>query len=79
LVIEVRSKNDSLPYLHQKVQTYLQAGVGQVWIADPKAKTVEIHARQALVRMLSQEDTITEANFPFIPGLKIVLAEVFAE
>src|SRR5438874_944413 len=39
LAVEVRSKNDSRPYLERKVADYLAAGVKVVWLADPTTRT----------------------------------------
>src|SRR3954447_6981745 len=37
LVVEVRSKNDSQPAVERKVEDYLTAGVGPLWVSDPAA------------------------------------------
>ena len=37
LVVEVRSKNDTLPAVQRKVDDYLTAGVKVVWVVDPAA------------------------------------------
>jgi Uma2 family endonuclease len=77
LVVEVRSKNDSMPYLLEKAKTYLAAGVGQVWIADPKSRTISIHRTEGDPQLIEASDSITDQHFSLIPGLKLVLAEVF--
>jgi Uma2 family endonuclease len=40
LVVEIRSKNDSLKFVERKVRDYLKAGVEIVWVADWTARTV---------------------------------------
>lgn len=77
LVVEVRSKNDSMPDVLEKVKTYLAAGVGQVWIADPKTHNISIHRSDIDLQTIESSDSITDSHFPIIPGLKLLLAEVF--
>jgi Uma2 family endonuclease len=79
LVVEVRSQNDSLPYLQRKIEDYLRAGVRQVWIADPGSRTITVHRADFLPVSLTDSETLTDALFPLIPGLQIVVAEVFAD
>ncbi len=42
-VIEVRSPNDRLPPLRDKMQRYIDAGVLLAWLIDPLEKTVTIY------------------------------------
>jgi len=77
LVVEVRSKNDSKSYVFDKVKTYLEAGVGQVWLAEPESRTIVIHRPNAEPQQVSPDGFISEIDFPPIPGLKLVLAQVF--
>lgn len=77
LVVEVRSKNDTKPYMAEKVKTYLAAGVRQVWIAEPELRSIAIHEPGKDPQLVELAGTITDREFPLIPGLKLVLAEVF--
>src|SRR5207302_580910 len=43
LVVEVRSKNDTLAELRAKAREYLDAGVQIVWVTNPALKTVTVY------------------------------------
>jgi len=75
LVVEVVSKNDTGPYVGRKVDDYLQAGVRVVWVADPDARTLAEHRRDAKPRLFGQDETVELPEM--LPGLKLSLKEVF--
>jgi Uma2 family endonuclease len=77
LVVDVRSKNDTKAYLREKVKTYLDAGVGQVWVAEPETRSITIHQAGEDPQEIELAGTISDREFPHIPGLELVLAEVF--
>ena len=77
LVVEVRSKNDTKTYLDEKVKTYLDGNVGQVWVAEPETCSITIHQKSKEPKLIDVAGTITDREFPLIPGLNLVLAEVF--
>jgi Uma2 family endonuclease len=77
LVVEIRSKNDTKAYLLEKTKTYLAAGVGQVWVAEPETHTITIHASGKEPQQIEPSGSITDREFPLIPDLNLVLAEVF--
>jgi Uma2 family endonuclease len=75
LVVEVRSKNDSLAELTAKAKKYLSAGVAAVWIADPKARTVTVRRPRSKPRVYRSSETM-ELNDPN-PGFRLKVATVF--
>ncbi|HEV7222178.1 MAG TPA: Uma2 family endonuclease [Pirellulales bacterium] len=75
LVVEVVSKNDTAPYIQRKVDDYLKAGVRFVWVADPEARTLTEHRREAKPRTYAQSEIVTLPEL--IPGLRLSLEEVF--
>jgi Uma2 family endonuclease len=77
LVVEVRSKNDSLKYVQRKVQHYLKAGVEIVWVADPTSKTVTAHKATGEPIAYSEHDTLQLPSL--IPEFSMVVADVFQE
>lgn len=77
LVVEVRSKNDTKAYMAEKVKTYLAAGVIQVWVAEPELRSIAIYQADQEPQLVDLAGTISDREFPLIPGLKLVLAEVF--
>jgi Uma2 family endonuclease len=77
LVVEVRSKNDTVAYLERKVADYLQAGVQVVWIVDPESRTVLEHRPGAAVKTFGAADTLLCDDL--IPALRFPMDELFRE
>lgn len=76
LVVEIRSKNDSLPYVRRKVEHYLKAGV-EMWVVDPAKSAVTIHAADGTTRELGVADVLTLPGI--IPDFSLAVADVFRE
>ncbi len=77
LVVEVRSKNDSIKYMERKVAHYLKAGVEIVWVVDPSVKTVAVH-KQTGEPSLHREGDVLELP-GIIPNFSLALVDVFRE
>jgi Uma2 family endonuclease len=77
LVVEIRSKNDSLKYVQRKVKHYLKAGVDVVWVADPATKTVTTHTATGEPVSYSESDSLQLPGL--IPGFSMPVADVFRE
>jgi Uma2 family endonuclease len=77
LVVEIRSKNDSLPYVRRKAEHYLKAGVEVVWIVDPTVKTVTIHTSHGEPVVTGEANTLELPSL--IPGFSLPVADVFQE
>jgi Uma2 family endonuclease len=77
LVVEVRSKNDSLKYIQRKVQQYLKAGVDVVWIADAERKSVTAHSATASLKVYGEGDNLKLPRL--IPGFSMRVTDVFRE
>ena len=75
LVVEVRSKNDSLPAVQRKVDDYLKAGVRVVWVADPEAQTVTAHRSGQPPLVFTSTDLLTVEDI--IPGFRMNVADIF--
>lgn len=62
----------------KKLRLYDKFGVGEYWVADPEARTLEIYRRAggalALAATLKGED---EINTPLLPGFSCTPARVF--
>lgn len=76
LVVEVRSKNDSVPYLERKAKDYLDAGVKVVWVVDPEQRAVTVHRQDAEPNEYQSGATI---RTEFIEGFKLLVDDLFAE
>jgi Uma2 family endonuclease len=77
LIVEIRSRNDSLPYMQRKVEHYLKAGVEVVWMVDPPAKSVTIHQNARDPMTLGIADSLQAGEL--IPGFSLPVADVFRE
>jgi Uma2 family endonuclease len=77
LVVEVRSKNDTWPFLERKVADYLAAGVRVVWVADPEARTVTAYRPNTPPQVFTINDTLTVEDI--IPGLQLRVQDAFQD
>jgi Uma2 family endonuclease len=75
LVVEVRSKNDTKPYVARKVADYIDAGVQLVWVVDPDESIVTEHRAGAPVKVLTRTDTLQCEEI--IPGFRLPLSDLF--
>jgi Uma2 family endonuclease len=80
LVVEVLSRGTASYDRETKLQLYARAGVSEVWLVDPDARTVEVlnlgsDSRYVLTARLAGEATIPSA---VLPGLALTMHEVFA-
>ena len=74
LVVEVNSPNDIYSEVINKVNEWLNAGVDQVWIIEPKNKTVVIHSTKGSTVLTSAEEM---DGGDILPGFKCKVAEIF--
>jgi len=72
LCIEVQSPDDTLPATLLRVRDFLRMGVPEVWIFDPRKRTVQLCTGMATT--VRTEGSLTVPGTP----VSIALAEVFA-
>jgi Uma2 family endonuclease len=77
LVAEVRSKNETLPEVKQKVDDYLTAGVKVVWVVDTLQRIVTSYRRGSDAEIFGLDDTLVIEDI--IPGLRIAVRDLFQE
>src|SRR5262249_25536028 len=77
LVVEVRSKNDTLAALQRKTEDYLTAGVRVVWVVDPTRRTVTAYRRDQQPEVFGEADTLTIEDV--IPGFRVAVRDVMQE
>jgi Uma2 family endonuclease len=75
LIVEIRSKNDSLAEIARKVKEYLKAGVKVVWVVDPGKQSVTAYRRGRKPKVFAAGDTLTIEDV--VPGFRMPVAEVF--
>jgi Uma2 family endonuclease len=76
LAVEVTSPWDTRPEVARKVQAWLSAGTGVVWVVDPKDATVTIHRPGRAARRLAESDRLDGA--PLLPDFSLPVGEIFA-
>jgi Uma2 family endonuclease len=74
-VVELRSENDSLKKLREKMQEYMDNGVRLGWLIDPKTKTVEIYRLGQDVEIL--ESPITLSGEDVLPEFELNLSKIW--
>jgi Uma2 family endonuclease len=73
LVVEVLSPNDLIRDVNDKVEEYLAAGFGLVWVVDPKQKNVMVHRRDGSVTKVHENEEITGETA--LPGFRCRVGE----
>ncbi len=75
LAVEVVSPNDAAYEVEEKVQEWLAAGVPQVWVVMPPARTVTIHRPGGRERILHENDELTAEEL--VPGFCCRVGDLF--
>ncbi|MEI6371923.1 MAG: Uma2 family endonuclease, partial [Nostocales cyanobacterium ELA608] len=70
-VIELRSRTDSLSQLQEKMQEYLDSGLGLGWLIDPQNQQVEIYRQNQTVEIVSLPTTLSGEDV--LPGFILEL------
>jgi Uma2 family endonuclease len=76
LAIEVASPGQDAGELAEKIDRYLAAGAGAVWVLYPTRAAVAVHAPGQPVRLLRGPDVLDGGES--IPGFAMPVADVFA-
>jgi Uma2 family endonuclease len=77
LIVEVKSKNDTLPEVERKVADYFRAGVKVVLVPDPAKKTVTVYRPGQTAQVFTEKDVLTVEDI--IPSFKMLVADAFAK
>ncbi|AFY35109.1 Uma2 family endonuclease [Calothrix sp. PCC 7507] len=73
-VAELRSANDSLKTLQQKMQEYIDNGVRLGWLIDPQNQSVEIYRPGREVEVLQSPASLSGEDV--LPGFVLDLAQI---
>lgn len=57
-LVEVISQNDTPRKVHEKARMWIEAGVGEAWVLDPKHRTATVHLPDREPVTLDAEDEI---------------------
>ena len=74
-VLELRSKNDSLESLQQKMQEYQENGAKLGWLIDRSRKKVEIYRPKKSVEVQNSPDSLSGEDI--LPGFTLDLSEIW--
>lgn len=77
LVVEVLSPGNTPVEMSRKRREYFQAGVSDVWMIDPRQRTVAVYASSVSYEVKTQDETIVCRGE--LAGLTISLSSLFAE
>lgn len=75
LAVEVLSKGNTKAEINNKIALYFAAGSRQVWVVNPKRRTVAAYNSPFDVRILGERDTLEGGDE--LPGFKLELSELF--
>ena len=74
-VVELRSENDSLSTLKEKMQEYIDNGTQLAWLIDRKQRQVFIYRPNCAVEELDNPQTLTGEDI--LPGFVLELSEIW--
>jgi Uma2 family endonuclease len=75
LVVEIRSRYDSMAELARKALKYLQAGVSTVWIVDESTRTITVEELGTQSRVVRENEPIPPPAA--IPDFDLTVGRVF--
>ncbi|NET26876.1 Uma2 family endonuclease [Okeania sp. SIO1I7] len=75
LIFEVKSKNDKLPQLREKIQDFLELGTIVGVLVNPRNRTMEVYRFMREKIVLRDGDVLEVAEI--LPGWKLPVAEVW--
>jgi Uma2 family endonuclease len=75
LAVEVLSPDDRPDELAARMRDYFAAGTRCVWVVDPDARTVTVHALDGTMRTVAPHDHLE--GEPVLPGFRLPIAALF--
>lgn len=75
LAVEVKSPSDRAGEVSAKAQSWLAHGARQVWIVDPKKRTVTVYHRDGRIVALSDADELEGGDV--VPGFACPIRKIF--
>ena len=75
LAVEVLSPGNRAGEITEKISLYFAAGSRQVWIVNPKRRTVSVYRSPDEVQILGEQDTLDGGDV--LPGFSYELAKLF--
>jgi Uma2 family endonuclease len=75
LAVEVVSPGDTYSEVVAKARLWIRSGVSQVWVVDPRNRTIEVHRGGCAVAVLDETATIDGADL--LPGFSRPVSNFF--
>jgi Uma2 family endonuclease len=75
LVVEILSPSDKEEDVDEKVRSYLEAGVGLVWVVKVTFRTITVYRGDAEPVLFNATQTIS--GEPHLPGFAVAVKDVF--
>jgi Uma2 family endonuclease len=73
-VVELRSENQSLSELREKMDEYMEAGCRLGWLVDPQKRRTYVYAENGDIQTIKFEEVLSGGEV--CPGLEIIMAEI---
>lgn len=77
LAVEVISPGDEAYDINEKIEDWLSAGVDEVWIVMPPAKSVTVYTREQSPRTYRSDEELVSIHG--VPGFRCLVADLFSE
>ena len=77
LVVEIRSRNDTLAELMAKVQDFLTAGVRIVWLVDPPSRSVLVYSGSSEPTRIGEDEILNAGDV--IPGFQLKVSDLLQQ
>ncbi len=75
IVVEVKSRTDSVSETHDKARMWRSHGVPLVWAAYPETRTIDVHRADGSVITLTDADTLDGGEI--LPGFSVAVSDIF--
>jgi Uma2 family endonuclease len=76
LAVEVLSPTDKQEEIIEKIESYLEAGVRFLWLAEARFRTITVHRPDAPPQLFNEAQFIDAE--PHLPGFRVAVSEFFA-
>ena len=75
LAVEITSPSNTSEDIDEKLEAYMDAGVGAMWEVNPRRRTVTVHRPGCRPVLLTDADDLT--GDPVLPGFRVPVAALF--
>lgn len=76
IAVEITSPSNRIADMAGKIADYLDAGVGAVWVIDPRQRSVAIHQPPREAHTRHSDDILVGGEL--LPGFRLPLSDLFA-